>query len=139
MVSIGKIAWLFAAAIAVMIANIAMSVLYMVLYGHVIDPGHEPQFYNDHIQVAGPYCSIVAGIPLMFLAGWFVTDWWDDKPSARAALVVWLIYAAIDLLMLLLVGLTFRVFVLFVVSFTTKLLAALSGALVRIRISSRFY
>mgnify|MGYP000443690580 FL=1 len=47
----------------------------MVVYGHLIDPGHDEQYYRDHIQVAAPYCSIVAGIPLMFLAGWWVGGW----------------------------------------------------------------
>jgi hypothetical protein len=43
----------------------------MVVYSYVINPGHEEKYYHDHIQVAAPYCSIVAGIPLMFLAGWW--------------------------------------------------------------------
>ena len=68
--TVSRVALLVGVAILVLVANVATSVLYMVVYGHVIDPGHEPQYYNDHIQVAAPYCSIVAGIPLMILAGW---------------------------------------------------------------------
>ena len=56
-------------ALLVMGANVLCTVLYMVVYGHLINPGHPDQFYQDHVQVAAPYCSIVAGIPLMLLAG----------------------------------------------------------------------
>ncbi len=59
MFSASRIAWLFAAAIAAMFFNIVMSVLYMVAYGHVIDPGHEPQYYHDHIQEVLRTCGPV--------------------------------------------------------------------------------
>lgn len=62
-----RIAWLIGAALLAMIANIVVSVLYMVVYSYLIDPGHEKEYYDAHIQVAAPYSSIVAGIPLMFL------------------------------------------------------------------------
>jgi hypothetical protein len=39
-------------AILVLVANVAVSILYMIVYGHVIDPGHEPTYYDDHIQAA---------------------------------------------------------------------------------------
>ena len=79
----GRAARLVGVAVMVMVANVTVSVLYMVVYGHVINPGHEPKYYNDHIQVAAPYCSIVAGIPLMFLAGWWVAGWWQRKPGIK--------------------------------------------------------
>ncbi|MFN0022213.1 MAG: hypothetical protein ACKVP0_28525 [Pirellulaceae bacterium] len=127
-----RAAWLVGVALLVLVANVAASVLYMVVYGHVIDPGHESQYYNDHIQVAGPYCSIVAGIPLMFLAGWWVAGWWQRTPGVKAALCVWLAYVAIDLAVILAVGVTFTVGILFIVSFATKLAAAYFGALLRV-------
>lgn len=129
----GRIVSLIGVALLVMVLNIAASVLYMVLYGHVINPGHEPKFYQDHIQVAGPYCSIVAGIPLMFVAGWWVAGWWDRSLATRGAFVVWLAYTVIDLTILFFAGLTFGVGVLFVVSFATKLAAAYAGATTRLR------
>ncbi|HEU4390981.1 MAG TPA: hypothetical protein VFV34_24460 [Blastocatellia bacterium] len=64
----GRVAVLVGVAVLVLVANVAASIGYMVLYSYAIDPGHEAKYYNDHIQVAGPYCSIVAGIPLMFAA-----------------------------------------------------------------------
>ena len=102
----------------------------MRVYGHLIDPGHEEQYYRDHIKVAAPYCSIAAGIPLMFLAGWWVGGWWEGEFAIKAALVVWLAYALIDIGVLLAAGLTPRIAVLFAVSLLTKLAAVYLGALV---------
>jgi len=128
----GRVALLVGVAVLVLVANVAASIGYMVLYSYVIDPGHDPKYYNDHIQIAGPYCSIVAGIPLMFAAGWWVTGWWRRILEMRPAWVVWGAYAMIDLLVLLAAGMLLAVGVLFLVSFTTKLVAALFGAKLRL-------
>ncbi len=130
--SFGRVALLVGVAMLVLVANVAASIGYMIVYGHVVDPGHDAQYYNDHIQIAGPYCSIVAGIPLMFGAGWWVTGWWRRALGVLPAWVVWIVYAVIDLLVLLMVGLSLGVGVLFVVSFATKLVAALFGAKLRL-------
>jgi hypothetical protein len=126
--TVGRVALLVGVAVSVLVANVAASILYMVVYGYIIDPGHDPQYYDDHIQVAGPYCSIVAGIPLMFLAGWWVAGWWRRALGVRAAWIVWLAYAVIDLAILLAAGMSLGVALLFVVSFATKLAAAHFGA-----------
>ena len=128
--TLSRLAWLVGVALLMLVVNVAASVLYMVVYGHMIDPGHEEQYYRDYIAVAAPYCSIVAGIPLMFLAGWWVGGWWEGEFAVKAALAVWLAYALIDIAVLLAAGLTVRVAVLFAVSFLTKLVAVYSGALV---------
>ena len=126
-----RIVWLVAVAVLVLIANVAVSVLYMVVYGHLIDPGHDQQYYKDHIQIAAPYCSIVAGIPLMFLAGWWVGRWPQGQFAVKSALIVWLAYAAIDLSIILLAGgLTSALAPLVAVSLATKLAAVYFGALV---------
>ena len=111
-----------------LVANVAASIVYMVVYSYVIDPGHPPQYYDEHIQVAGPYCSIVAGIPLMFLAGWWVTGWWRRALGVRPAWIVWLAYTVIDLAILLAVGMSMQVSLLFGVSAATKLAAVQLGA-----------
>ncbi|MEQ1906059.1 MAG: hypothetical protein ABL888_17875 [Pirellulaceae bacterium] len=129
----GRITALIGVALLVMVTNVAASILYMVLYGYVIDPGHEPKYYEDHIQVAAPYCSIVAGMPLMFLAGWWVAGWWRRSLGIRGALTVWLVYVVIDLTFVLIAGITFSVGILFSVSFATKLAAVYWGATTRLR------
>ncbi len=130
---LGRLAWLVGVALLVMVVNVALSILYMVVYGHLIDPGHEEQYYHDHIKVAAPYCSIVAGIPLMFFAGWWVGGWWERVFAVKAALVVWLTYALIDIGVLLAAGMTPRIAVLVAVSLLTKLAAVYLGALVASR------
>lgn len=131
--TLGRVLALFGVALLVLVTNVAVSVLYMVIYGHILDPGHEPNYYQDHIQVAGPYCSIVAGIPILFLAGWWVAGWWRRSLGVRGALVVWLAYTVIDLTILLIAGLSLGVGVLFVMSFATKLAAVYWGASTRLR------
>jgi hypothetical protein len=127
--TLGRLARLVGVAVAVMIVNVALSFLYMVVYSYMIDPGHDEQYYQDHIQVAAPYCSIVAGVPLMFLAGRWVAGWWNGELAVKAALIVWLAYFLIDLLVILAAGLTTTLAILFTISFLTKLAAAYYGAL----------
>ena len=71
--TLGRVAALTGLALGVMAVNVAISILYMVVYSYAIDPGHEKAYYEAHVQIAAPYCSIVAGIPLMFLVGWWVS------------------------------------------------------------------
>ena len=129
-ISLNRIAWLAGIALLVMIANVAASVLYMVVYSYLIDPGHDQQYYDAHIQIAAPYCSIVAGIPLMFIAGWRVGGWWRGEFAVKSALVIWLTYAVIDIAAVLAAGgMTSRMAVLLVtVSHLTKLASVYFGA-----------
>ena len=128
-ISLSRIAWLIGIAVLVMAANIAVSVLYMVVYSYLINPGHEKEYYDAHVQVAAPYCSIVAGIPLMFLAGWWVGGWWQGEFAVKSALVIWFAYAAIDIVIVLAAGLTPTTAILVAVSLVTKLAAVYLGAL----------
>ena len=128
-----RIVALIGVALLVMVTNVAASILYMVLYGHVIDPGHEPSYYEEHIQVAGPYCSIVAGIPIMFFAGYWVAGWWRRSLGTRGGLVVWIAYTVIDLTILLIAGISVGVGMLFIASFATKLAAIYWGGRTRLR------
>ena len=129
-VNFGRIAWLVGIALLVMVANVAASILYMVVYSYLIDPGHDKEYYEAHIQVAAPYCSIVAGIPLWFLAGWWIARRWQGEFAVKSALAVWLVYAVIDLTIIILVGgLTPWLTVLIAVSHLTKLAAVYLGAL----------
>ena len=131
--TIPRLAWLVGVALVVTVVNVVASILYMVVYSHVIDPGHDERYYQDHIQVAAPYCSIVAGIPLMFLAGWWVSGWWEREFAIKAGLTVWLAYAVIDIAVLLAAGATANVAVLVAVSLITKLAAVYFGASVGAR------
>lgn len=129
-INLSRIAWLFGIAVLVMVANIVVSILYMVVYSYLIDPGHEKEYYDAHIQVAAPYSSIVAGIPLMFLAGYWISGWWEGKFAVESALTVWLVYVLIDFAVIMAAGLTSRIAILFAVSFITKLAAIYVGAVI---------
>ena len=135
--SLSRIAWLTGIALLVMVANIAVSILYMVVYSYLIDPGHDKQYYDDHIQTAAPYCSIVAGIPLMFLAGWWISGWWQGSFRVKSAMFVWLVYAVIDVAIMLAAGSTSWMAILVAISMITKLAAVYAGALFGSRSSSQ--
>ena len=128
--SVGRVARLVGVAVLVLVVNVGVSIVYMVVYSYLLDPGHDERYYREHIKVAAPYCSIVAGMPLMFLAGWWVAGWWQGRFAVKAASVVWLAYALIDMAVLVSAGLTTRIAVLFAVSLLTKLAAVYVGALV---------
>lgn len=134
--TLGRAALLVGVAVLVWVVNIAASFGYMVVYSYVIDPGHDAKYYEDHIQIAAPYCSIVAGVPLMFLAGWWVAGWRRRALGVRAAWIVWLAYAVIDLAVSLAVGMSdgisIGVALLVAVSLATKLAAAHFGGKLRL-------
>src|SRR5262249_23336897 len=127
-----RLASLMGIALLVMVLNVAMSILYMVVYSHLINPGHPDGYYREHIKVAAPYCSIIAGIPLMFLAGLWVAGWWDGHFAGKAALVVWLADALLELGGVLAAAMTAKIAILFAVSILTKLAAVSLGALVAV-------
>ncbi len=122
--------WIIPTALAVMITNVAIHVLYMVAYSYAINPGHDAAYYQAHAQISAPYSSIVAGMPLMFLA----CRWLGRKFAARfvitAALLVWLVYFLIDMTALLFAGeLSPRLALLVIISVVTKFAAAYLGGL----------
>jgi hypothetical protein len=127
--TLSRVVWLIGVAILVMLANVVASILYMVVYSYLIDPGHEKEYYDAHVQVAAPYCSIAAGIPLMFLAGRLAGGWWQGRFAVKSALVIWWVYAFIDISTMLAAGITSSIAVLVTVSVITKLAAIYIGAL----------
>ena len=122
--------WIIPAAIAVMIVNVALHILYVVAYSYVINPGQDAAYYQAHARVSAPYSSIVVGMPLMFLACRWVGRKFAARFAVTAALLVWLVYFLIDLTVLLLAGeLSSRLALLFIISFATKSAAAYLGGL----------
>jgi hypothetical protein len=117
------------AAIAVLILNVGIHILYMVIYSYLINPGQDAAYYQSRAEASAPYSSIVVGMPLMF----FVCRWISRKFTARfsltAALLVWLVYFLIDITVLIFAGELFRLAWLFIISFVTKFAAAFAGGL----------
>ena len=127
--TLGRVALLVVCALGVMAANIAITILYMVVYSHVIDVGHDKAYYEAHVAIAAPYCSIAAGIPLMFFVGLWVGGW-DVTLAVQSALIIWLTYAVIDVAIVASSGLALKIGVLVAISLLTKLAAVYCGALV---------
>lgn len=116
-------------ALGVMIVNVLISVLYVIIYSYVIDPGHDAEYYQAYAQVAAPYSSIVAGILLMFLAGRWIGGKFPQGNSVKAALLMWLVYFLIDLSIIVAAGALAQIAYLFTISFVTKLGASFLGGL----------
>ena len=83
-------------ALGVMIINIVIAVLWVAVYSHFIDPGHDEAYYQAYAQASVPYSAIIAGIPLMFLAARWFGGRFPQGNSLKAALLVWLVYLVID-------------------------------------------
>ena len=115
-------------AVVVGILNVFLFFLFMVLYGHVIDPGHEEQFYQDAAGRFGPISSIICGIPLMYLAGRWIGKRVGPQLAIKAGLLVWLIYFTLDVAIVAASGVLISVLHLVIISFTTKLAAIYLGA-----------
>lgn len=127
--SAGRLAWIIAAAIFILIVNVGLSVAYMVIYGHLINPGHDEQFYQEHVKIAAPYCSIFFGIPLFYFVCRWIGGKWEKNFAVKAAIFVWIVYFLIDVTALAVAGITLQVAVLVIISLTTKLLSAYFGGI----------
>jgi len=117
----------FPTAIVVGILNVFLFFLFMVLYGYVINPGHEDQFYQDAANRFGPIASIISGIPLMYLAGRWIGKRVGPQLAIKAALLVWLIYFTVDVAIVAASGFLFSLLPMVVISFSTKLIAVYLG------------
>lgn len=124
-----RLAWITGAALFILIVNVGLSVLYMVAYSYFISPGHDEQFYQEHVKVAAPYCSIIFGIPLFYLVCRWVGGKWEKHFAVKSVIFVWIVYALIDAAALIASGLTLWIAGLMTISLITKLISAYFGGL----------
>ena len=117
----------FPTAIVVGILNVFLFFLFMVLYGYVINPGHEESFYQDAANRFGPYVSIIAGIPVMYIAGVILRRFLRSD-GLKVGILAWFIYLVIDVSIVIAAGQIFNFLPHVVVSFVTKLVAIYLGA-----------
>ena len=132
--TLGRLAWIIGAAIFVLAINVVISILYVAFYSYVINRGHEEHYYQEYAKVAAPYSSIIAGMPLMFLICWWVGTWWEPDFAVKAAILIWLVYAIIDVLVLVAAGMSegmpTKLIMLTAISLITKLAASYLGGIV---------
>ena len=117
-----------AAALAVMIANVAISFGIVWVYSAFISPGHTLSYYQSFAATAAPIGSVVAGIPLMLLAGFLLAKDRSRRDALLAAGAAALVYILLDLTILLGAHASGSVWGWAALSQATKLAAALAGA-----------
>lgn len=122
-----------AAALAVMIANVAISFGIVWAYSTFISPGQALSYYQAFAETVAPIGSVVAGIPLMLLAGYFLGRGRLKRDALRVACAAALAYILLDLAILIGAHASGQVWLWAALSQTTKLAAALAGAALAIR------
>ena len=85
-----------AAALVVMIANVAISFGIVWVYSTVISPGQPLSHYQAFAETAAPIGSVVAGIPLMLLAGYLLARGRQRRAALLAAAAAALVYIVLD-------------------------------------------
>ena len=117
-----------AAAVAVMVLNVAISFGVVWLYSSFLNPGHSAAYYEAYAMRVAPISSVIAGIPLMFAAGFLIAR---SRPGRRGLLVAAaaaFLYIIVDTAVLLSVDAGQGVWMWAALSHATKLLSALAGA-----------
>jgi hypothetical protein len=121
-------------AVAVLAVNILISILVVLFYAFVIEPGHPSEFYDAAALRIAPWCSHIAGTALFFGAGYWCARRRPERNGYLFALVFTALYAFIDAAIVGFVG----VFdVEFGLSMLAKLVAGQAGAFAASRTSRR--
>ena len=112
-------------AVTVLAVNILISILVVLFYAFVIEPGHPSEFYDAAALRIAPWCSHIAGTALFFGAGYWCARRRPERNGYLFALVLTALYALIDAAIVGFVG----VFdVEFSLSMLAKLVPGQSGA-----------
>jgi hypothetical protein len=117
-----------AAALAVMIANVAISFGIVWAYSTFISPGQPLSHYQGFAATAAPIGSVVAGIPLMLLAGYLLGRGRQKRGALLAAAAAALVYIVLDVTILVGAHAGGSIWAWAALSQATKLAAALAGA-----------
>jgi hypothetical protein len=117
-------------ALAVMILNVLASFAVVWFYSAFVEPGHPEAFYQAFALRAAPVSSVVAGMPLMFIAGMLIARRRIPRHALIAAAAMALLYIAVDAAILLAAKVSPGVWAWELLSYSTKLIAAIAGAAV---------
>lgn len=114
-----------AVAVPAMVLNIACAFLWVAIYSHLIAPGQGEAAYQAYAMRAVPWSAVIAGVPILFGAGWLLARWHGG--SWRTGLWAGVFYLAIDLAILLAAGMVASMLGIVALSYATKLAAAALG------------
>jgi hypothetical protein len=109
--------------VAAMLLVAALVALWVLFYSVAIAPGHDGAHYQAYGQSIAPLAAIIAGLPILFGAGWLAAR---GRQAMLAALIPALTYVMLDL-GLSAVGNAWTPLALLGLSWLTKLLAAAGG------------
>jgi len=112
-------------AIGLMAILVVLHILYMVVYGHLLNPGQPAAHYPAHALASAPWFSTLVGAPLFFLAGRRLVRRAGPRGMAEAMLLA-TIYVAIDVAFLIGAGGAFHWS--FGLAMVSKVVAAYAGA-----------
>ena len=115
-----------AVAVGAMIVNVAAFFAWVAVYSMLISPGQGEAAYQAYADRVAPWSSVIAGIPILFGAGWLLARW-HKKPGWRTGMCAGIAYVVIDVLVLTAAGVLIAMLQIVVISFTTKLIAAALG------------
>lgn len=120
-------------AVSAMVLNTFLGFLWLWFHSAALAPGHDPAFYQAYADRAAPVADLLAGIPLLFAAGWLAAALSEGRAPVAQALLAALVYSAIDLALLLRFGPEPVAWGLALFSWISKLAAAGLGARAAVR------
>ena len=117
-------------AVRAMVLNVAFAFLWVFIYSTWVAPGQDEAAYNAYARRVAPWSSVIAGIPILCVAGWVLARWhgggWQVGICAAVA------YVVIDFTVVAAAGALGDFPAIVALSFATKLAAAaLGGAMAR--------
>ena len=117
-----------AVAVPAMVINVACAFLWVFIYSMLIAPGQDEAFYQAYAMRSSPWSSVIAGMPILFGAGWLLARWHGG--GWRTGICAGLAYVAIDVAIIFAVGAMGEMAGIVALSAATKIGAsALGGAM----------
>lgn len=114
-------------AIMTMILLVILSILEVAVYSHLINPNQELSLYKSHANMSAPYVSGIFGFIIFFI----ISRYWTQKKYDNISNLIFqfpLIFVLIDILVLLLSGVKWEVFlVTFLIANSAKFIGSYLG------------
>lgn len=116
------------AALGIMAINVAIAFGVVAAYAYLVAPGRDAAFYEAAAQEIAPWSSVVFGAPLFYVFARLLSQRRPERSPVGFALVMFAVYAAIDLAALIAAGAFPDFAAVTAISLTTKLAGAYLGA-----------
>ena len=117
----------FPGAALVMVLNLAAHILYVIVYSHVINPGHQLEDYQQHAITSAPYVTSIVGFPAMILVCWQIAKRTPKNYRYVTALAVPVIYLVMDTIIVVLMDQMSKFGLLFAISYAPYIVGAFIG------------